>query len=959
MTMDRLFLTQWGMALSDDEFAQALAALGMLEGRTDGDQSTPHLAADAAAGRGTRIQWRLTADTAATSLSAQQALSAWRHFHGARQRPYRFTVAGQSIAAQTLWAAWLRRITDVDAVCIAPSPALAGAAQWKLPFTVSALEGDSIAEPFRVLRQFDPPDWPFEFVAADRNHDRCEILFISESVAAALTTLLASGLRIRARFVIIAGLGNDSIDSAWPLLSAIAARVSAAGIGLIDTREALAPRSIDETARQLNAMCFELSHNAPIDAAFALAFGRNATLYANAEFIAASQTSAQIEKLAERLEQMPASAAIDLGEPAVHRLTKRAGPPPSPQPANRALRSAIMASAGDFAFAHESGEAAAMADLSTAMRSTAARVAAESRPARFVQQQCFGVSDTGPDAPNSPLLGALVKAQPVLLRIRIGENSDAQWMSSTASFPEDKLPISPNGHRLQVMFFEPQQLDEPMVKDIHLPSVGASSEAEFLFTPRAAGDFEARISIVHRGRILQTALLRTVVVASREAVVGSDVKMTLTDEALVRHDWTSLDQRRRFDLALVFNHDVSNTPRMTALSDRRAWAKDLSTIDDVVKAINVELSAVATNVVDFADGLDKGENPKLFVTLAMLGTELFTSLIREQIEPNTTGDIDFLSDAITHIQIVSTRSDAIVPIEFVYDYGMPDDAVAKLCPEHRDALKSGHCKRTCPGRKDPTQHVCPMGFWGIRKVIERHVFSAKQNNPDGAAFILQSEATAQRSALAIHEDAVIGYSEIVKQPRVKPLIDALKLSVHGAVVEAENWDEWAAAVAKHTPQLLVAFPHHAGTNINAKLEIGKQAMSTLRLVRYGDPISTPGGAPLPVHVRMPNTAPPLVLLLGCDVSSTAQQFGSHVRDFRAAGAAIVVSTVATVFGEHAVAVGTAMVKRLIERAEADASNDQFGEILRDTKRQALLDSLPMALCVVAYGDADWTIAPKH
>ena len=33
----------------------------------------------------------------------------------------------------------------------------------------------------------------------------------------------------------------------------------------------------------------------------------------------------------------------------------------------------------------------------------------------------------------------------------------------------------------------------------------------------------------------------------------------------------------------------------------------------------------------------------------------------------------------------------------------------------------------------------------------------------------------------------------------------------------------------------------------------------------------------------------------------------------------------------------------------------LGEALREVKRQALLDSLPMALCVVAFGDADWRL----
>ena len=952
--MGRLFLTQWSMTLGDDEFGEALAALGMLEGRATANASMPHLAADAAAGRGTRVAWRLPDGMAKVSLTAEQALAGWREFQRSQQRPYRFTVTGDSVAALTIWAAWLRRLTDVDGVCIAPSPALAGAAQWKLPFTLAAFADDPLTEPFRALRQFDPPGWPFKFVAADRNHDRCEILFISQPVAAALSALLGSGLRIRARIVIVAGLGADSIESAWPLISAIATRVSAAAFGIINERGAF---GAEQAARQLNALCFELAHNAPIDAAFALSFGRDAVFYANADFVQASQVSAQIEQLADRLEQLPASAAVELKARTAGRLGKRARARPSPQAPNRELRTAILESASEFAFVHESGEAAAMADLSTALRTTAAAVAAESRPARFVQQQCFGAVATD-GRTDAPILGSFLQHLPVLLRVRIGENADAQWMSSTAVFPEHKLPVSPNGHRLQVMVYEPQQFDEPMVKDIHLPSMGSSSEADFLFTPRAAGGFEARISIVHRGRILQTALLRTEVVESRQAASGSSAQMTLTDEALVRHDWTSLDQRRRFDLALVFNHDAANRPRMTALSDRRAWAKDLTSIDEVTKAINAALSAVANNVLDYADGLDKGENPKLLVNLAALGTELFVSLIREQIEANATGGLDLRSDAITHIQIVSTRSDAIVPIEFVYDYGMPDDSIAKVCPEHRDALKSGKCKNTCPGRIHPKAHVCPMGFWGVRKVIERHVFSSKQENPDDAAFVLQSESTAARSVLSVHENAVVGHSTEVTEGQIKPLIDELKTAIHGEVVAAKNWDEWSDAVAVNRPQLLIAFPHHDGTNQSSKLEIGGQKMSSLALQHFGDPLTTAGGAPQRVHVRMPDTAPPLVMLLGCDVSSTAQQFGSHVRNFRMAGAAIVVSTVATVFGKHAVTVGAAMVKRMIDRADGDPDSDQFGEILRDAKRQALLDSLPMALCVVAYGDADWTIAAK-
>ena len=130
------------------------------------------------------------------------------------------------------------------------------------------------------------------------------------------------------------------------------------------------------------------------------------------------------------------------------------------------------------------------------------------------------------------------------------------------------------------------------------------------------------------------------------------------------------------------------------------------------------------------------------------------------------------------------------------------------------------------------------------------------------------------------------------------------------------------------------------------------------------PVSALGAVPQPVYVRPSGEAPPIVFLLGCDTASTAQQFSTHVGYFRRAGAAIIVSTVATVLGEHAVKVGTAIATKMLAAAKADHSdqalnhsdeNYQFGEVLRDAKRQALLDSLPMALCVVAFGDADWRL----
>jgi len=39
--------------------------------------------------------------------------------------------------------------------------------------------------------------------------------------------------------------------------------------------------------------------------------------------------------------------------------------------------------------------------------------------------------------------------------------------------------------------------------------------------------------------------------------------------------------------------------------------------------------------------------------------------------------------------------------------------------------------------------------------------------------------------------------------------------------------------------------------------------------------------------------------------------------------------------------------------------ERLGEVMLSVKRKAVLDGLLMALCVVAYGDADWKLDKKE
>ncbi len=524
-----------------------------------------------------------------------------------------------------------------------------------------------------------------------------------------------------------------------------------------------------------------------------------------------------------------------------------------------------------------------------------------------------------------------------MVQVFIGPRRDDSIAAPTA-FPEDKLPKNRDTHRLQVVFHEPRQFDQPMLGEIFLPRQGDSNSAEFVFTPRAEGRFEGRISVLHRGRVLQTVLLHTQVANAAGNVPATGSGITLDDEAHVRDDWSDLAKRRQFDLAIVLNHTHEGVPTLTGVTGQRAWATNLEGIEQPVRRLNELISAVAHSVADYGDGLDQGENPELLVKLARVGANLYSLLYKDQLKGLATDGFDVGDAAVTYLQVVSARPDAVVPLEFMYDFNAPDPD-ATVCPQHREALAEGRCPDRCARTSQPRAHVCPMGFWGLKKVIERHIFDPKAATPAGAQVVVQVEAIEGRDRLDLAAGALVGYSQEVKAPEVVSLVETLGATLGSNVPVVKDWDEWLATVKDRHPALLVAFPHNEGKEEDVLLEIGGKKLYTLDLPRD--------------YVRTADGSPPVVFLLGCDVAGTAQDFSSHIRFFRQAGAAVVVSTIATVFGAHAVRVGEAIVGRLVQSGKADKV--RIGEAIRDAKREALLDSVPMALCVVAFGDADWRL----
>lgn len=296
-----------------------------------------------------------------------------------------------------------------------------------------------------------------------------------------------------------------------------------------------------------------------------------------------------------------------------------------------------------------------------------------------------------------------------------------------------------------------------------------------------------------------------------------------------------------------------------------------------------------------------------------------------------------------YIQIVNTRADAVVPLEFVYEYEVPDDG-AKVCQHWLDASKNNEELKECPGTCDTTSggFVCPMGFWGLRKVIERHAVTLELEK-DGKVLYLQSEPTRQVDTLYLGGVAVVGSSDRVPAKNVTDLENLI--TQYGVAPKlAKNWDEWAKHVQEYRPSLLIALPHTDGKEGDVTVEIGGKTVKTILLKNKHI-------FPLPVEGHQA----PLVALIGCDTVGTAYEYGSHVVAIRARGAGIIIGTIATVFGEHAAAVAGKLVEGLLVHGNAEPV--RLGELIRTIRRKSLQEGLLMPLCLVAYGDADWILSP--
>ena len=161
-------------------------------------------------------------------------------------------------------------------------------------------------------------------------------------------------------------------------------------------------------------------------------------------------------------------------------------------------------------------------------------MAPEEPPKRFLLADLYESCN-----PTQPIR-TLLPASDLSVAVSIAPPRDGAIVASDL-FPDQECA----GQLLTVLFAEPRLAPEPQLRTLYLPPAGPSAEVRFALrlTPETTA-IEARISVLYRNRILQTALLR--------GPVGERPRLDV--EMSVRPGMRNLAEQCPADYALLLNH---------------------------------------------------------------------------------------------------------------------------------------------------------------------------------------------------------------------------------------------------------------------------------------------------------------------------------------------------------------------------------------------------------------------
>lgn len=519
-------------------------------------------------------------------------------------------------------------------------------------------------------------------------------------------------------------------------------------------------------------------------------------------------------------------------------------------------------------------------------------------------------------------------------------------------FPSERIDWTDDVERLTVVFTEPTYARDPQIRTIDLPRAGHSTTCDFMVdTALPLGrqappvGIRARVAILHRNRVLQTAFLAGEF--SEATPRGDDRRIRLEIEGVVRPDLNDLRGRTPFGAAMIVNETPEHEHTLVAVSSSpegstAATFRPLTDILDTMKLLSKELTKVASR--EQPPDWGSPEVEQLFRVLATHGYDVYRVLVKEQGK----GMAERVANA-THLQVVAADEQVYFPIELFYNRP-PPLSTARVCPAAKDALRANACPTDCPGLADTDNYVCPRGFLGMQKIIERHVCGSEASGGlESGSFHMQMEPSSGHGSLPVFERVVYGASKRVwgyRPPLMPPLEATVTSLCPGGPVAVTNWEELKAKSIGAS--LLVLIPHCEMDPLHKyeSLEIGTGEkawpliLSDLRRGHLG--------------LAADEKRPVVVLLMGCETGSPDADYRGFAAKFREHGAAVVVTALSKVLGRQVVPVTRAL---LLGISEALAGGDpvRLGELLTEQRRKLLADGYALAIGLTAYGDADWVL----
>lgn len=927
--MTRQRYGRWAAGVGDQDLGRALGAAGLAAAHRSANASAeaPTTEADVLgrlsdADPAAALPWRdPTLDPAWGTPAMESAASwaaIWAEIFGTLQWPVR---CAMEIAPGSN-PRWLTTMFAKHGVFTSAFVRLESAdttVPWRFPLRLGFLDRP---EP-RAVREllvhgFTNSSWRstlIEPLTLGRERVVCDILLLTDPARASLKSV-TSLREVRAGAVMVTRQLHR-----WDggLVAQLIRKTGAWAVGFCD---------ISDPADWLVRLTEELSHNLTLDLAFGFSTNSRGVLAARPEQVRAGPVARRAEAVADSLRHIDSDLVRILAErPPPRGAKKHTGWPreyaydgPQLLGVDAAYDFERIAATG--AFRSEAGEASELARMEYRSIPLIERRAAN----RWLQARIATAKRPDLSLPRFQV------ASQHRVDVRIAKHDREGWLAAETPFPEDRLPAR-GPQRLTIVLTEPHLLRRPAVKEVVLPMLGSSTVATFRLTTRLDTEVvDARIIVLSRNRVLQTARLPQEVAGPDDEAEPPNAPVA-EPETFVAAATGWLDERRTFDASFLVNKNLDGAPRITSIAGTRAGIVriDDRTLTAAVGKISKRLAEIVETPEDF-ERIDSAGSVELLVFLANHGALMRRALVR-----NSLG-LDQVLRSSRYLQVVSAQPEAYFPFELAYDFVAPTEDAA-LCPAAPGALASDDIDSGCPA-EHTRDVVCPLGFWGLTRIIERHAYQPGADVT--GAFMIRGQPARGRDRLPLGP-VVLAASDRV-DGFAPGSVDAVAaaLAVAGSNRRIAVWEDWAGAIADEKPALLLLLPHtvYSDTLDLYGLEIGTDAR------RWASEIDE---AFVPSEDR-----PVIVALLGCDTACAGDvSYETFPGLLRLAGAEIVIATLTEVLGRHAAPLAIRLVDELYRHSVDEPHG--MGEAMVRLRRRLLADGVAAVLAVTAFGDADWLI----